>query len=79
MDLQRERPLTNTVVASRTRARRWFWLLVLASVGSMGALYRTAKADPSPGTAIAFFVVAAVVLAATLQAARIWLALDGPI
>lgn len=63
-------------MSARTRARRWFWVLVASAILLMGILYRAAMAEPSPGTAALFLVTAVLLLACATQAVRVWLALD---
>ncbi|GAA3500815.1 hypothetical protein GCM10019016_079220 [Streptomyces prasinosporus] len=60
------------------RARRWFWALLTLAVLAMGALYLGLRAEPSPGTGILVAVSALVLVASTVQAARILTALTGP-
>lgn len=63
-------------MTATTRARRWFWLLVTTSILLMGGLYRVLASDPGPRTAALFVLVAVLLLACTVQAVRVWLALE---
>lgn len=65
-------------VTARTRARRWFWFLVVTAIVLMGILYRTLSSEPGPRTATLFVLVAVLLLASTVQAVRVWLALEAP-
>lgn len=64
-------------VTSARLARRWFWLLTAVSVLATGALYRALQAEPSASAGLTVLLSGTVVVAATLQAARILLALRG--
>lgn len=59
------------------RARRWFWALVVVAVVAMGGLYRAVQAPPSPLAGASVAVSSVVLLAATVQAARIAVRLQG--
>lgn len=58
------------------RARRWFWALLLTAVLAMGALYAALGGRPGPATGLAVAASSVVLLAATVQAARIMLAVE---
>jgi len=60
-----------------TRARRWFWALVVVAVVAMAGLYRSVQAPSGPLAAVSIAVTGLVLLAATTQAARILVRLDG--
>lgn len=66
------------IVIAPTRARRWFWLLLATSILLMGMLYRIAKSEPGPSTAALFLLLAVLLLGCTVQAARVWRALEAP-
>jgi len=53
------------------RARRWFWTLTLFAILGMGGLYHELAAPPGPTTALLTLLAATMVLASTVQAARI--------
>ena len=59
-------------------ARRWFWTLLTVAVLAMGALYQGLRATPGPGTGLLVAISALVLVASTVQAARILTALTGP-
>lgn len=61
-----------------TRARRWFWALTITAIAAMGLLYRLLGAAASPGTALLVLVSSLVLVASTIQAARILVRLTGP-
>lgn len=63
-------------VVSVSLARRWFWLLAGTAVLAAGGLYRALQAGSGPVTGLAVLLSATVVAAATVQAARILLALQ---
>jgi len=65
-------------VINARRARRWFWALLTIAVLAMGALYQGLRADPGPGSGLLVAVSALVLVASTVQAARILNALTGP-
>ncbi|WP_341360952.1 hypothetical protein V5H98_07660 [Georgenia sp. M64] len=67
------------VSAARRRARRWFWSLLVIAVLGMGVVYRSIDAPSSPAVGTAFLLGSVVVLAALVQATRIWAALEGPV
>ena len=60
------------------RARRWFWMLLTVGVLAMGALYQGLRVAPGPGTGLLVAVSAVILVASTVQAARILTALAGP-
>jgi len=60
-----------------TRARRWFWGLVVVAVAAMGGLYVSVQAPAGPLAAVGVAGTGLVLLAATTQAARILVRLDG--
>lgn len=60
----------------RPRALRWFWGLTVLAVLDMGVLYRALKAPASPGVGLTVVVSGLVLVAATVQATRIWAALS---
>ncbi|GAA3857543.1 hypothetical protein [Amycolatopsis tucumanensis] len=60
------------------RARRWFWALTVIAILAMGGLYRELGAAPGPGTALLMLLAALVLLASSVQAARILTRLAGP-
>lgn len=61
------------------RARRWFKLLVLIAVISMGALSSGISAPAGVGTGILVLLSSMTLALSTLQAVRIWRALSGPL
>lgn len=60
-----------------TRARRWFWGLVVVAVAAMAGLYVSVQAPAGPLAAVSVAGTGLVLLAATTQAARILVRLDG--
>jgi hypothetical protein len=60
------------------RARRWFWALVVAAVLAMGGLYTAWAARPGQGTGMVVLGSGLLLTAATVQAARILVVLQGP-
>jgi hypothetical protein len=60
------------------RARRWFWVLTTVATLAMGALYRALQSPPGATTGLAVLLSGLVLAAASTQAARILLALNGP-
>ena len=64
--------------ADPQRARRWFWALLVLAVLAMGALYQGLRAAPGPATGLLVAGSALVLVASTVQAARILTALTGP-
>lgn len=61
---------------ANSRARRCFWALLALAVLAMAALYTALGAPPSPATGLGVAGASLLLLAATTQAARIWLALE---
>jgi len=60
-----------------TTARRWFWGLVVVAVVAMAGLYVSVQAPAGPLAAVGVAGTGLVLLAATTQAARILVRLDG--
>jgi hypothetical protein len=60
------------------RARSWFWLLTTVAVLAMGAIYRALQSPPGAATGLAVLLSGLVLAAASTQAARTLLALNGP-
>lgn len=58
-------------------ARRWFWTLFVLAVLSMGVLYGAAQSRPGMLTGATVLVSSLVLVAASLQAARIRFVLAG--
>ena len=52
-------------------ARRWFWLLLLLAVLSMGVLYAGITGGPGGNSAVSILSSSLLLLATTAQAARI--------
>jgi len=68
---------TDPVLQSdHTRARRWFWRLLVISILLMGGVYRTVYAEPGLLTGAAFLVLSSLLVAALVQAVRVWVALQ---
>lgn len=62
--------------SDHTRARRWFWRLLVVSTLLMGGVYRVAYAEPGLLTGAAFLVLSSLMVATLVQAARVWAALQ---
>ncbi|MGW5723388.1 hypothetical protein ACWEVP_44980 [Amycolatopsis sp. NPDC003865] len=60
------------------RARRWFWTLTVIAILAMSGLYRELGAAPGAGTALLTLLAGLVLLASSVQAARIFTRLAGP-
>lgn len=60
------------------RAQRWFWGLAVTAVLGLGLLVRELGSPPSPLTGLVTFLSGLVVLAASVQAARILVRLAAP-
>lgn len=65
--------------AAVSRARRWFWALLLIAGLAMGVLYRAMFADPRPTAGAAVLISGTVLALSTMQAARVMRALRGPL
>jgi 2-keto-3-deoxy-galactonokinase len=61
------------------RARRWFWSLTALAVLAAGTLGRALAAPAGPATAFVFLMSGTALVASIALAARILLALQGPI
>lgn len=61
--------------SAHTRARRWFWRLLVVSILLMGGGYRAVYAEPGLLTGAAFLVLSTLLVATLVQAARVWIAL----
>lgn len=61
------------------RARRWFGALLGTAMLATGALYWAVGAPAGPLAAAVLFVSGVVAVAATVQAARVLRALNGPL
>lgn len=61
------------------RAQRWFWGLTVTAVLALGALVQALGAPASPVTGSVTFLSGTVLLASSIQAARILARLAGPL